>query len=907
MTVIREDAEFAYRAWLEAAARAAGSRTALNSEIAKRLPRIPGIDARIRGWTNPKTLKLPLDNGSDEAADAAAFQVAIVDTVAQLGVIAPNYSTSEKTFAGILKLVNDLRVGNQKHGQKIASASSSLYDSGFLSIPVVTAENLDLERLNLGSAKFEGAVPPYILRDFDSRCIELMNDPSVDVITLTGAPKVGKTRSLVANLQSSLLKKHNVYWIRPGRAFDVLAKTLKRSDKASTLIVIDDLQRWGSELREFSIETISKLAACAKIIVTVHKADFTRWRTSHQDHSSRIGTSPYGQDSLGLTYEVISFLEKSLISVEAQLSRTEEEIARVLAPEFSTTDLRNLGSFFSSTEFLESKLAVLRDSAEPMSVAMVQALIDTHILFPDGFTVDTLKASVEFALERTSPQAYFSFSRFEALLADELTRGASETSPHSILQRQPESRDFYFLFDPLWVSLRPLDWSAPSNFINDQNLEDMALTIAQAGFLGEALRVLEERPNPASASFGSLIGQICFDLGKLDEAKEWCEISSKLGDNRATFLLAFMLEKAQPELAMTLYRDAADSGHELAMYNLALRLEQSDRKQAMELYERAADLGVASAFFNLGILNYSANPAKALESFSEAAALGSPGAYHNMGCLYQDLGNLEDAIKNFRLAAEQGDAPSMLNLGLLLWNSNAEEAESYYRRAIDQGLQSAMLNLGSNLMDSDPVESRRLLEQALAAGHPKAKFALAMLLIETEPGVANSYLRESADEEDSQALLWLGNELVDSDIDKSIEYLTRASELKEPEAMYNLAWILEGTNADRAKELYAEAAISGYPEAKFNLAIMLAHENSEKAMLLARECIAAGMEDAEELLADIINETQGNSQSQDLSREEDTLVPKTKLREKSRQFTSDAPSLEKDMQASGKRKSKTRT
>jgi len=79
-----------------------------------------------------------------------------------------------------------------------------------------------------------------------------------------------------------------------------------------------------------------------------------------------------------------------------------------------------------------------------------------------------------------------------------------------------------------------------------------------------------------------------------------------------------------------------------------------------------------------------------------------------LGQLYIEHSKHEEAVKRYRMAAEQGDASAQFNMGVMLANGqgvtkNEVEAVKYYRLAADQGYAGAQLNLGFMLANGQGV------------------------------------------------------------------------------------------------------------------------------------------------------------------------------------------------------------
>ena len=116
-----------------------------------------------------------------------------------------------------------------------------------------------------------------------------------------------------------------------------------------------------------------------------------------------------------------------------------------------------------------------------------------------------------------------------------------------------------------------------------------------------------------------------------------------------------------------------------------------DYKEAVKWYRLAADQGDASAQFNLGVM------------------------YDNGQGVAQDY---KEAVKWYRLAADQGFASAQFNLGVRYANGQGvaqdyKEAVKWYRLAADQGDAAAQNNLGVRYANGQGVTSNRVIAYAL--------------------------------------------------------------------------------------------------------------------------------------------------------------------------------------------------
>ncbi len=829
MSESRENAENAYRAWLEAARKAAGTPQALNSFVAENLNRRSrNIDARIRGWTNPSTAKLP---GSGDDREIIALAKAIENYSPQ----APIEIENDLDIEGLIREVIRLRHENQLHGVKLTTTVQHLYDSEVLGLPVTTGSQLDMLRLNLGSAVFSGDLPPYTPREIDERLLDALNDPTVDVVTVIGPPKVGKTRSLVENLKSSTLKHRNIFWLRPGGDLALLIATLSPSDKSSTVIVIDDLQRWGHDLQKMTTHTMSQLKSRAKLLFTLHLSDFLKWRANLFDHSTNPLLSSQIVPSSGPSSGVLDEIEKNSIQLGSHLTERELELARGVLPHLEPAKLVNLGAYFSSLEYLQRTMKALAKSDDPFTEALVGAIIDSRIMFPNGVMVDALEELTELELASLSPNLFFSRAKFEMLMSDVFTRGASTDSPHSILQRTPENPRSFSLFESLWEELKPKSWQAPTNIVSAKNALVFAENIAEAGYPEEVLKVLKAHPEIEDGPYCLQIALAYSELHQEKQEEEWYLKGISHNHAQSMFHYAYFLENIDEAKAKRYYKSAADLGDLDSMFNLALIVEKNDPALARDLYEKASASGLREAMNNLAKLIEVEEPEYAIELYRKSSELGNALATFNLALSIANS-NIDEAIELYAKLAKGGDPESMNNLAVLLWDSDPIESEKLLRLSADLGNARAMFNLAKMFEDLDPEESNRHLSQAADLKYAPAIYVQGLNLRDEgdwEDSIERFELAASLG--DSASMFELGKMFDGTDTERAVRMLRRAADLGETKAKVNLGFHLEEQNLEESLRLYQEASNEGDPRAKANLARLIEDTQPDKALALLKE------------------------------------------------------------------------
>lgn len=192
--------------------------------------------------------------------------------------------------------------------------------------------------------------------------------------------------------------------------------------------------------------------------------------------------------------------------------------------------------------------------------------------------------------------------------------------------------------------------------------------------------------------------------------------------------------------------------------------DRGEYEKAMDLWMPLADDGDAKAQFGIGYLydhglGVPADSAEAIRWYRMSADQGYVLSQLNLGALYQegredlpaDLGRAADW---FRLAADQGNANAQYNLGKLYHRGqglprNNELAAQWLQKAADQGHVKAINLLGTLYtrglgVEADPERGFQLVLQAAQQGDPAAQLNL-----------AGQYIRGTGTEQDFvEALKW---------------------------------------------------------------------------------------------------------------------------------------------------------
>lgn len=283
---------------------------------------------------------------------------------------------------------------------------------------------------------------------------------------------------------------------------------------------------------------------------------------------------------------------------------------------------------------------------------------------------------------------------------------------------------------------------------------------------------------------------------------------ARRGDAAAVGILGWALRYGigvdkNPHLALELMKVAAEANHP---YGLFLLCEASDdgygqpRDAAMAqtlcaqarpgLQQLAGQDAYAQYMlgylYDHGLGGVAASPADALRLYRLAANQGHPFAMNNLGYLYSQQQNFAEALKWYTQAAEQGDPSAQDNLGYAYQHGQGVDqnytlALKWYTQAAAQRDASALNNLGAMYaagqgVTANPAQAVGWYRQAAEQGYAVAEYNLGLAYL----------LGRGVEPSDSQALVWL----------------VKASEQGMPEAQYEAGRIyLDGSSQlqDRAQ------------------------------------------------------------------------------------------------------------
>ncbi|MBO5122781.1 MAG: sel1 repeat family protein, partial [Oscillospiraceae bacterium] len=339
---------------------------------------------------------------------------------------------------------------------------------------------------------------------------------------------------------------------------------------------------------------------------------------------------------------------------------------------------------------------------------------------------------------------------------------------------------------------------------------------------------------------------VCYATGKgvekdLDTAELWAKRALDSGDEKAAELLDAIHEEQRDEAfelgvschnngdyvqAAQHFRTAAEQGLAVAQYNLSVCYAngegvEKDLVEAEMWAQKAAAQGHENANNALNILQR-----RQKENAFE------------IGVQYFKQGDHVQAVRFFRMAAEDGEAAAQFNLALCYEQGEGveksqSEAIRWYRAAAEQGVVEAQLSLASYYFDGDGVaqdlsKAAHWFRAAAQQGHAGAQYNLSLcyrqgLGVEQNYAEAVHWCRMAAQQgavkaQHNLAVCYATGEGVEKDMQEAIHWYRKAAEQGDADAQYHLAGYYatgKGVEKDLAEaEMWAQkAAEQGYENA----------------------------------------------------------------------------------------------
>ncbi|SES04547.1 hypothetical protein SAMN04487944_11618 [Gracilibacillus ureilyticus] len=201
------------------------------------------------------------------------------------------------------------------------------------------------------------------------------------------------------------------------------------------------------------------------------------------------------------------------------------------------------------------------------------------------------------------------------------------------------------------------------------------------------------------------LGHFYKSMERDEWAFDWFKVAGEAGSSDALYWLGneyFMGKVVEQDLEKTYYyyKKAAELGHGDALNNYAdmyLRGEyvEKNEEKALKLFKQAAAKGVPEAMYTLGYMyengvGTEVDKEESKRWFTESALHGDMFAANRLGHEAVDLGQGEEAISWYQMAADRGDSYGEFNLGLCYELGigtpvNLKKAKSWYQKAALKG------------------------------------------------------------------------------------------------------------------------------------------------------------------------------------------------------------------------------
>lgn len=180
-------------------------------------------------------------------------------------------------------------------------------------------------------------------------------------------------------------------------------------------------------------------------------------------------------------------------------------------------------------------------------------------------------------------------------------------------------------------------------------------------------------------------GEFLESQGKLNAAREWYGVAFRDGDVRAAVLIAQLCEdRGDLREALVWYRKAREIPSVSAGYaRVARALGFVDEAEALLWHHKDTE---PEAAVELVLTSASLAREDAITLLRDHWARGHDGVGVTLGNMLCERGDVDEALRVYRVAAENGDAYAAYNLGIeLINNNNDKEGYQWILRAQEMG------------------------------------------------------------------------------------------------------------------------------------------------------------------------------------------------------------------------------
>lgn len=591
-------------------------------------------DAAVRNWFSRPSLP---------SASRPILTKSLITVVEKSGMATPLDAHPNLKFSDIVRGLRELHFGNSKTGRKIPLISQTLIERECLLHEVSSSREINEIDLALGSWVLDGQVPTYCARDIDSELIERLEDNRYRFTFLIGPPKAGKTRTLLQALKTSSKGDWPTFWVSPTPgAIDEVLRQLQGLQLKNIVFVLDDLQRFPFDSdRGLNFQKLDALAHWGIVVGTIHTSTVERWRAAKIDHRDGADKGFPGPKSLAL-------LLSSTLELDAKLSTRELAIANEALAETpaANQEILHLPAFLASVDALVQQAKLLQHG-QPIEQAVINALIDTKILFPEGVGLETIRQFTITWMNFNVPNVFFSESAYENTLVS-VTTGVTAGSPHSILMPNLDNPEKFSLMDAVWEGIAPEEWQTDHINLEDIGHFQVSRAAFQQGYFETTIDVLIALGPLLEGEHFMLMGLASQYLHSLDEAKKWYTLGVEYEDVECLQgLLELQLtlggiEEAETTLgAYNLLSEA-----QVDLYRGIIARAKGDRVTAEDLLRRSAEAGEPAGAFNLASMFAAEGKMQEVLYFAEQAAQGGfELAKILIAASHADNGRFEEAEK----------------------------------------------------------------------------------------------------------------------------------------------------------------------------------------------------------------------------------------------------------------------
>lgn len=743
--------ERAYSFWLRAAREQRGTAVALGRSLERYLRRVYGLapeaDLRALGveteltgrtisrWEKGTTQKpqpqYPSDRWSREALVAVVTELVPV----------PPAEMEWASFREVCEAFATDRLERIERGSgSLDSHAAQERDKErhhFLAVWPTAAVMLDPIGLGLGSWAFNGELPPYVNRTTDQELALRLNKPRIT--TVTGAPKSGKSRSILEVLRS----QHPgalTWWVNPSP--HVLPLVVEHAKKARgverpAFIVLDDAGLIGTDpAGGLTAQRINDLSSAgAHLIVVIHDQTIATWerqltnRTAGEVDTGSLGATRELMNLLVHRIQYTSVLDDNETDPAAQTYEDADERVK-------SFDLTRLAETLAGVEMLKKQATHLLETPTSVEAALLEAAIDASIAFPSGAFPQTLTALAKMHYRRRQPNRPWRDNLLDDAF-DTLTTGITAESPHAILITT--NHETYRLLDALAPELQHPHRDIEGNISRLTTSDIEAADLNQAFFetgrwhhlrqydfgktptnIDHATKAKQAWTRAATAGHVPAmlrLGRRNLESWRRDEAESWFHRAVEQGSAEGMVELGELARSSDPELARNWLLRAADKENTSAMVKLGLMSGQSDVKS--KWWKRAAELNDELAMHFLGKLLMESGDAHGAERWwRRAAAAGFDASMIALAELAESEASEVEARSWYERAASVTPFPNtdaMVELGFLEYRGgNHEAALRYWTRAVSYFTPGGYVGIGYTACDRSAFDAARLLFEKAA-------------------------------------------------------------------------------------------------------------------------------------------------------------------------------------------------